>query len=423
MIVQNEEKNIEKALSWSKDITYEQIVVDTGSTDRTVELAKKMGAKVYDFEWINDFSAARNYSLEQATGDWILIMDADEYFPAGDAKKLLSHVVRVESDPDMREKCIALSCAAVNIDDAGRPMSRVSNVRLFRNTPEIRYTGRIHEQNHIDATGVKWMDDICLIHTGYSETEREEKGKEERNVKLLRQELANDPENIDLKAYLADSLKSSDEEADIAEVEALFAEVIEGGERVNFKLRIKAYIYFMNKYVNDPEKRIICEELCHRAIEEFPENIDFEYFMASIYNYKGEHQKAWDLLKSGEERLLSGANLGASFYVPADPMMIYGQLLLAAQGLRDIDGIIMYATLMLSSDKTRHDILSPYIFTLLNHNASEDDIVGLLMNIYNFSDPNDLLLIARAAKDSGAMELTRKIMDMAGTVLGNTTGN
>ena len=65
MIVKNEEENIERALSWGKDIMYEQIVVDTGSTDRTVEIAERLGAKVYHFEWIDDFAAAKNYAIEQ----------------------------------------------------------------------------------------------------------------------------------------------------------------------------------------------------------------------------------------------------------------------------------------------------------------------------------------------------------------------
>ena len=71
LIVKNEESNIERALSWGKDIMWEQIVVDTGSTDRTVELAKKAGAKIFSFPWTDDFAAAKNYALEQAKGDWI----------------------------------------------------------------------------------------------------------------------------------------------------------------------------------------------------------------------------------------------------------------------------------------------------------------------------------------------------------------
>ena len=68
MIVKNEEANIEKALSWGKDLMWEQIVVDTGSLDRTVEIAKAKGAKVFSFPWIDDFAAAKNYAIGQAKG-------------------------------------------------------------------------------------------------------------------------------------------------------------------------------------------------------------------------------------------------------------------------------------------------------------------------------------------------------------------
>ena len=80
MIVKNEEKNIRRALSWGKDIMCEQIVVDTGSSDRTVEIAREMGAKIFSFPWINDFAAAKNFAIDQAKGDWIAFLDADESF-------------------------------------------------------------------------------------------------------------------------------------------------------------------------------------------------------------------------------------------------------------------------------------------------------------------------------------------------------
>ena len=75
MIVKNEERNIERALRWGKGVVWEQIVVDTGSTDRTVELAEKMGAKVFYFEWQDDFSAAKNFAISKASGDWIAFLD------------------------------------------------------------------------------------------------------------------------------------------------------------------------------------------------------------------------------------------------------------------------------------------------------------------------------------------------------------
>ena len=88
MIVKNEERNIERALSWGKDIMCEQIVVDTGSTDRTVELAEKAGASVYFYEWTDDFAAAKNYAIGKAKGDWIAFLDADEYMTPEDARTM-----------------------------------------------------------------------------------------------------------------------------------------------------------------------------------------------------------------------------------------------------------------------------------------------------------------------------------------------
>ena len=87
MIVKNEETNIERALSWGKDIVYEQIVVDTGSTDRTVELARPWGQRCMILSGLTTFAAAKNYAISKASGEWIAFLDADEYFPPGRGRK------------------------------------------------------------------------------------------------------------------------------------------------------------------------------------------------------------------------------------------------------------------------------------------------------------------------------------------------
>ncbi|MGG4411271.1 glycosyltransferase family 2 protein, partial [Niallia taxi] len=79
MIVKNEESVLDRCLASVAHLVDEVIIVDTGSTDKTKEIASKYTSKIFDFEWINDFSAARNFAAEQATGDWILVLDADEY--------------------------------------------------------------------------------------------------------------------------------------------------------------------------------------------------------------------------------------------------------------------------------------------------------------------------------------------------------
>jgi len=267
MIVKNEEKNIDKALSWAKSIAFERIVIDTGSTDRTVELAEKMGAKVFHFEWINDFSAAKNFAIEQATGNWIAFLDADEYFSDVDAKKLLIFLKRIQSDPHMKANYHALNCAIANIDEIGKTTATFDQERVFRNLPSVRYIGRVHERLDIDKANIVEVDEIKIIHTGYSETALKETGKVARNVKLLRMDLAKDPNNLDIKAYLADSLQMSEDEENQAEASALFTEVIGGGKNVIPDLLKKAYKHHIAKTINDPGKKTECLDLCKRACE------------------------------------------------------------------------------------------------------------------------------------------------------------
>jgi len=88
MIVKNEEDNIERALISVKPAVDEMIVVDTGSTDRTKDIARALGAKVYDFKWTDNFSDVRNFSLSKASGKWILVLDADEAISPLDHEKL-----------------------------------------------------------------------------------------------------------------------------------------------------------------------------------------------------------------------------------------------------------------------------------------------------------------------------------------------
>src|SRR3989344_2135515 len=91
MIAKNEEKHLEECLNSVKELVDEVIIVDTGSTDKTKQIAKKFNAKIYDFKWVDDFSAARNESLKHATKDWILVLDADEVLDK-EALKVIKNV-------------------------------------------------------------------------------------------------------------------------------------------------------------------------------------------------------------------------------------------------------------------------------------------------------------------------------------------
>ncbi|WP_017717026.1 glycosyltransferase [Kamptonema formosum] len=134
IIVKNEEATLPKCLSSVREAVDEMVVLDTGSTDRTPEIAREFGAKVYHFPWGGDFAAARNESLKYVTGDWVLVLDADE-------------VLKQESVPQIKEamlneRYILINLVRHEVGAAQSPYSLVS--RLFRNHPEIYFSHPYH---------------------------------------------------------------------------------------------------------------------------------------------------------------------------------------------------------------------------------------------------------------------------------------
>ena len=187
MIVKNEEANIRRALSWGRGIVWEQIVVDTGSTDKTVEIAKEMGAKVFYFDWCDDFSAAKNYAIEQVSGEWIAFLDADEYFSKEDARKIPAVLENAEALAKKGNVIHALCTEMFHLNDEGEVFSVGRHYRIFRNMKELRYCNRIHESLQMtNGTQMRYVmvKNLPIMHTGYQQSIRDKKG--ERNIPLLK---------------------------------------------------------------------------------------------------------------------------------------------------------------------------------------------------------------------------------------------
>ena len=420
MIVKNEEKNIEKALDWAKDIAYEQIVVDTGSTDRTVELAEKMGAKVYHFEWINDFAAAKNYAMDQAKGNWIAILDADEYMSHEDAGKLMATLRKLQADPENSKMCEAITCTFVNLDENGNAMSVISHQRVFRNRPHLRFKGKIHEnikvQDHVN------IPDIRIMHTGYIPAVYAGSNKTDRNVGLLEKELEDDPENPDVMLYLADSLKGMGTKEALDEAEILFNKALKSERPGNKFIKQLAYNFLIPRYSGKEGKSEEAIRLCDDAVADFPHFIDYYYYRAVLYNKKGDYKAAVDDLSTCERAFLSPDKTPTTQILIPSPLLLFYQLLTAAQGMGDEEGIARNSTIiqvMLKENKDETSVAGPYIRTILQDGAADDDVLKELSKIYDISDPKDLLFIARAAKESGAVEFARNIMKIAGELLGD----
>lgn len=183
-ITKNEAENLARSIESLRDAVDELIVVDTGSTDSTVEVAKSFGARTEHFEWIADFSAARNYALSLATGDLVFFLDADEWFvPALTAADRALAEQAFGKNPHMD----LLRVPIENLDkNTGVIVSSNSVIRLFRNRPDICYHGKIHESvKRRDGQNLNCVDfnQWKLHHTGYSAANMP--GKLSRNIELL----------------------------------------------------------------------------------------------------------------------------------------------------------------------------------------------------------------------------------------------
>ncbi len=195
MIVKNEARCLARCLRSVMNIADEIVVVDTGSTDSTVRIAEEFNATVARFGWINDFSAARNFALGKTTGDWILVLDADEFA----TEALALEIQKFVQGPPVIGRLKIVSGFQFN-GQIQRSQSFVS--RLFPRGAQ--FAGRIHEQVVSSLPRVNLRGE--LSHDGYLET-----GKSDRNVKLLLAELKREPGNAYFLFQLALEYASLDE--------------------------------------------------------------------------------------------------------------------------------------------------------------------------------------------------------------------
>jgi glycosyltransferase involved in cell wall biosynthesis len=183
MIVRDEEEMLPRTLEAARPAVDEIIVVDTGSTDATIEIARSFGATVIEREWTGSFSDARNASLEAATGDWFIYLDADEVLVSDDVERL-----RALAGQTWREAFFLHETNFTGDESTGVSVVH-SALRMFRNRPEYRFSGRLHEQiaYHLPAYLPERIaqSPVRVNHYGYLGVVRESKDKARRNLELL----------------------------------------------------------------------------------------------------------------------------------------------------------------------------------------------------------------------------------------------
>ena len=188
VIAKNEAENLPRWLASMQVFADEMIVVDTGSEDATAEIASTGGAKVFHFDWVDDFAAAKNFALDKAQGDWVVFTDADEYFTEESAPRVRPLIEEYST----RSKFDGFIVHLVNIDmDTGALLGTTAEVqRIFRHATHIRFVGSIHEhvENLSGDPGREMVmaPGLTLYHTGYSPRIIKEKSRRDLALLLAR---------------------------------------------------------------------------------------------------------------------------------------------------------------------------------------------------------------------------------------------
>ena len=213
MIVKNEIRCLErclKALQPLRDaLPCELIIADTGSDDGTREIAEKYADLVFDFPWINDFSAARNSVMDRASGEWFISVDADEYLDE-DCSEIINFLKNSQTDNQTFCGVIIRNYAT---SDLVGPYNDFMAIRMVRMSTGVRYHGAIHEMwNQSSSLHIHGLKKTVFHHDGYVGFGTEAaKDKQKRNMDLLKEELKRDPHNLKTLMQAIDSSVGTDD--------------------------------------------------------------------------------------------------------------------------------------------------------------------------------------------------------------------
>lgn len=197
ILTRDNSRTIKNCILALKNAVDEIIVVDTGSTDDTVQTAESLGAHVHHFQWVDDFSKARNYALSLANTNWVISVDSDEVLFEEDSRKIRKFAKEFTNYPH------PLAIAIATMNKIGDVFHRSNELRMFKNNGAIEWKNRIHEMPVIKSNPKQSLriinSDIRFFHDGY-DIENNSKGLQ-RNIRLLQMSVEEEPENL-LMRYL-----------------------------------------------------------------------------------------------------------------------------------------------------------------------------------------------------------------------------
>ncbi|MBP1157800.1 MULTISPECIES: glycosyltransferase [unclassified Paenibacillus] len=391
MIVKNEEKHLNKCLESVKEIVDEIIIVDTGSSDGTLEIAKEYNAKIYHFEWVDSFAAARNYSIKQASSDYILHLDADEYIePGADIQK------DMESGKDYYLMKIKNSIST------GGAFTHTA-VRLFKNNKNFYYQNRLHEQLNIHDEVNEFTSgeaNSIIHHVGYSNDIMIEKNKADRNLPLMLKEVEENPTGYNLynmgKAYIAKD--------NYAEALPYFTRAYPlSRDRIYLgELLAKMSLCLLELQRHEEGLQILKD-----AVELLPLDADLRYTQARIF-YE------WGYLKDAEISLKKCLEIGDKGVLVTEGSGGYRAQLMLAE-LYEKQGDLLKSfnevTKVLKQKKTFVPNIVKYLNIMLQTNIPMEDVYSNLKSLYNIVSVDELTSLLEVLYNLRHPLLYRYILD------------
>jgi glycosyltransferase involved in cell wall biosynthesis len=284
MIVRNEEHHLPDCLASVVDLVDEVIIADTGSADRTRDVAARFGARVVEFPWADDFAAARNAALRHAAGAWVWWLDADDRLDADNRRQAAELFGRLGAERD----AYAMKVRS-RLNPAGTAFRFLDQVRLFPNHPDVRWRYRVHEQimpavrEH--GGDLRWAD-VTIDHVGYQDR-KARRGKLERNLRLLRRENADRPDDpytlFNLGWTLLDLGKAG---------EAIgYLSRCLGRVRPTVSYVRKLYVLLLQAY-NRTDRRLEAFAVATEGLSRFPEDAELLYERAVLLHESGKQADA-----------------------------------------------------------------------------------------------------------------------------------
>lgn len=385
VITKNEAENIVRCLQSLKPIVNEIILVDTGSTDNTIEIARQWGAKVFEYIWNDDFAAARNFALDKATGDWIIFLDADEYIVENKVKNVHPLIERIHGNRKIESvMCIMENTEGINDSVFGSNPT----MRIFRNSKAIRYVGRVHERICKYGKPTNYFEDtsrlIVIRHTGYTQQGMIDKLK--RNTALLEADFNNGKLGDLTYYYLSDGYWRLGQYEKAVE---FGKKALELHDADNSMFAHRPYVILLACMTKLPKySQTEIDALCSQAMVRFSHHPEIYVYQARYHMASGRFPKALELffLSIDVNAKFNDFSLCNEFTILAHTvyLSIARMLTMMNNESKALDYYIKY----LQCDKYKKEVFKELI--LLIKNQKDTDIIYFLNSLYDVQNKRDI---------------------------------